>query len=324
MKIEYERGKIAMFENGRKKVNSLNHNVGVDGLPAKKKIALVCCSNGLPVQAEPQIRELVRELQKIDLEPVLSPYIYASGTVEAGTACQRAESLMACYRDPEIAAIYDVSGGDIANEILPYLDYEMIARADKMFWGYSDLTTVINAIYAKTGIPSVLYQIKNMVKDSTGEQEKDFHAFANAVYTKKEDADCEGAFALFQFPYEFVQGDRLEGVVLGGNIRCLLKLAGTPYWPDMTDKILFLEARSGGVAQMTAYLSQLQQLGVFDQVRGILLGTFTQMEREQQSPEMTELVRRFIREGMPVVRTSQLGHGANSKAIVIGETLILE
>ena len=53
------------------------------------------------------------------------------------------------YQDREIQMIFDISGGDIANEILPYLDFEVIAENPKPFWGYSDLTTIMNAIYAK-------------------------------------------------------------------------------------------------------------------------------------------------------------------------------
>ncbi len=76
----------------------------------------------------------------------------------------------------------------------------------------------------------------------------------------------------------------MEGVVAGGNLRCLLKLAGTPYWPDLTGKLLFLEARSGLVPQLSTMLEQLSQLGAFRQAAGILLGTFTQMEREAAHP----------------------------------------
>jgi muramoyltetrapeptide carboxypeptidase LdcA involved in peptidoglycan recycling len=92
----------------------------------------------------------------------------------------------------------------------------------------------------------------------------------------------------------------------------------------MTDKILLLEARSGGVAQMTTYLSQLQQMGVFGQIRGILLGTLTQMEREKARPEITELVRSFAGDWMPMAKTAWIGHGADSKAIVIGKEIILK
>lgn len=67
------------------------------------------------------------------------------------------------YNDDEIAEIFDISGGDVANGILPYLDYEVIQKHSKRYWGYSDLTTIINAIYAKTGKASVLYQVRNLI-----------------------------------------------------------------------------------------------------------------------------------------------------------------
>ena len=52
-----------------------------------------------------------------------------------------------------------ITGMNLSKE----LDYEVIAASKAVFWGYSDLSTVINAIYAKTGKSSVLYQVKNMV-----------------------------------------------------------------------------------------------------------------------------------------------------------------
>lgn len=67
----------------------------------------------------------------------------------------------------------------------------------------------------------------------------------------------------------------MEGVVIGGNIRCFLKLAGTEYMPDFTDKILLLERYGGTVAQIETYMWQLKQLGAFDKIRVVLLGIFT-------------------------------------------------
>ncbi len=69
---------------------------------------------------------------------------------------------MRFFNDPEVEEIYDISGGDLAN-VLDGLDYAAIGKSRAVFWGYSDLTTVINAIYAQTGKSSVLYQVKNMV-----------------------------------------------------------------------------------------------------------------------------------------------------------------
>ena len=103
----------------------------------------------------------------------------------------------------------------------------------------------------------------------------------------------------------------------GGNIRCLLKLAGTAFFPDMTDKILVLEALGGSVAQFVAYLSQLACMGVFSKIKGIVLGTFTQMEAENAQPDITTLVQEYAK-GLPVIKTSKIGHGADSCGIVIG------
>lgn len=271
------------------------------------KIGIVCCSNGWKKEKNKQIR-LQEVFLKIPFTPVFSSYIMERDSVESGSPMERALALMNFYRDDSIRAIFDISGGDIANGILPYLDYDVIAGSDKLFWGYSDLTTVINAIYTKTGKASVLYQICNLLYEHGEEQQKHVR---DTVFGNGE--------ALFTFPYEFLQGQGMEGVVVGGNVRCFLKLAGTFYFPNLQDKILLLESLGGTVAQMLTYFSQLQQLGVFERVRGILLGTFTQMEQELCRPDVWTLLQRFIGTTLPVAKTAYIGHGPDSRAIMVGE-----
>ncbi len=274
------------------------------------KIAIVCCSDGQPRKYEEQIKALAGRLLSVGLTPVFSDYIYEKNGPYSGTGRQRAESLMQFYRDEQIKGIFDISGGDLANELLPYLDFEVIRQADKMFWGYSDLTTIINAIYAKTGRPSVLYQLKNLVR---GDEERQTRDFADTIFS--------GGRSLFTFSGSFIQQEHMEGIVVGGNIRCLLKLAGTPYWPDLQDKILMLESLSGTMPEMVTALQQLGQIGVFDQIKGIILGRFTRMEEEDAVPTITELVKSCVDARMPVIKTDEIGHGADSKAILIGENI---
>lgn len=271
------------------------------------KIGIVCCSNGWKREKNKLIR-LQEALLRIPLTPAFSPYIFERESVESGSAMQRAQALMDFYRDDSIQAVFDISGGDIANGILSYLDYEAIATGDKLFWGYSDLTTVINAIYTKTGKASVLYQICNLLYEHGEEQQKNVR-----------DTILENGEALFTFPYEFLQGEGMEGVVVGGNVRCFLKLAGTAYFPDLEGKILLLESLGGTVAQMLTYFSQLQQLGAFEKVKGILLGTFTQMEQELCRPDVWSLLQRFVDPGLPVAKTAYIGHGTDARAIMVGE-----
>ena len=110
------------------------------------KISIIACSNGLLDSQSKQIENLYMILKKAGLIPVLSPYLYRQESVFATDAKNRAKVLMDSYNDNEIKAIFDVSGGNIANEILDLLDYGLIKRNPKPFWGYSDLTTVIIVI----------------------------------------------------------------------------------------------------------------------------------------------------------------------------------
>lgn len=272
------------------------------------KVGIVCCSNGWEKRKEPKMRRLEETLLRMQLVPVFSPYLFERGDVESGSAAKRAQALMDFYQNDSIKAVFDISGGDIANGILPYLNYEAIAGSYKLFWGYSDLTTVINAIYTKTGKPSVLYQICNLLYEHGERQQVDFQS---AIFGKED--------ALFRFPCEFYQGETMEGVVVGGNVRCFLKLAGTAYFPNLVDKILLLESLGGTVPQILTYFSQLQQLGAFEQARGILLGTFTQMEQEKCRPDVWTLLKRFVGPKLPVAKTAFVGHGTDSRAVLVGE-----
>ena len=220
---------------------------------------------------------------------------------------------MDLYKNNEIKAIFDISGGDLANEVLEYLDYEYISKNPKPFFGYSDLTTVLNAIYSQTNNPVYLYQIRNLIYSDSENQKANF---TNSLFNNKND--------LFDFSYKFIQGKKIEGTVVGGNIRCLLKLAGTKYMPDFTNKVLFLESMGGEAGLMSAFLNQLKQIGAFDKIQGLILGTFSKMQENNISPTIEELVVKIINNpNLPIAKTEEIGHGANSKCIVIGKNITL-
>ena len=122
------------------------------------KIGIVCCSNGQKCIYAEKIKHLEQTLIDIGLQPVFSDYIYEKESIFNGIAKERANALMSF----------------VANGILPYLDYDVIANSPKIFWGYSDLTTVLNAIYQKTGRASVLYQIRNLIYEHKEEQISDY------------------------------------------------------------------------------------------------------------------------------------------------------
>ena len=134
------------------------------------KIAIVACSNGQPIANKFKIDNLLELLKKLSLNPICSNYIYETTSPFNGAAKDKGKAFMDLYRNNEIKAIFDISGGDLANEVLDYLDYDYISKNPKPFFGYSDLTTVLNAIYSQSNNPVYLYQIRNLISSDSENQ----------------------------------------------------------------------------------------------------------------------------------------------------------
>ena len=276
------------------------------------KIAIAACSNGLRQNSAPHIAKMTGILRQIPLQPVFSDYIFEKSDGFSASGEERAKVLMNFYKDNQIKAIFDVSGGDVANQVLDFLDFDVIKSSGKQFWGYSDLTTILNAIYAKTGKSSVLYQIQNIAGNFSKQQAFDF-----------EQTLINGVSSLTGISANFWQGNKLEGVLIGGNVRCFLKLAGTQYLPDFSGKVLLLESLSGFLPRIATFFAQLKQMGVFNQISGLLLGTFSQLEQAGGGEKLKELVLQMVPPNLPVAKTQNIGHAEDSKAVVIGENFVL-
>lgn len=277
-------------------------------------VGIVASSNGLKKEQEKEVEQLKSRLFHMGLVPVLSLHIYQRCSIFSGNAKERAEDLMQFFKEKKIRAIFDISGGDVANELLEYLDYKTIRESEKFFFGYSDLTVLLNGIYQKTGLCTYLYQVRNLVKDQENGQKKRFM-----------ETFFEGGSSLYETSWKFIQGERIEGIAVGGNIRCFLKLAGTPYFPDVTDKVLFLESFGGEEGVMTAFFTQLRQMGVFEKIQGILLGTFTKMQQEKRAISIETLVQKIVdHPSLPIAKTEQIGHGTDARCFIIGSWLQIQ
>jgi len=275
------------------------------------KVAIVACSNGLDESNIIKMQELESTLNSFGIKAIFSDKIYKKFSAFNGSGEERAEALMKVFEDSSIKVIFDVSGGDLANGVLDYLDFEIIKSNPKPFFGYSDLSVILNSLYSKTGMKTYLYQIRNLIETNNNKQIEEFKNTFMGDGNK-----------LLTFNYKWIQGSSMEGVVVGGNLRCLLKLAGTEYMPDFTDKIIFLESLGGDVPKMATYLTQYKQLGVFKKVKGIILGSYTEMEREKYSPTIEEITKEVVSNpNMPIIKTTEIGHGKDSKCIIIGETI---
>ena len=112
-------------------------------------------------------------------------------------------------------------------------------------------------------------------------------------------------------------GNWIEGVVLGGNLRCFSKVIGTEYMPEFANKNILIEAWSGDEARFRTYLYQMKQAGIFKKVKGVILGTFTELEKEKSSEYIYNMAKE-ITEVENIVKLSNLGHNSDSYTILMG------
>lgn len=280
-------------------------------------IAFFAASNGLSPLSKENILSLKLLIESFGLNVIYGNELFTTNKTLPFNESpkEKAKNLTNLFLSKNIRAIFDLSGGDISNSILEYLDFNIIKNNPKPFFGYSDLSTILNAINTKCGFPTFYYQLKNLITGNFKNEQ--IELFKTSLLGDSSD--------LFKFEYTFLKGKSLRGTVVGGNIRCLLKLAGTKYMPTFNGKVLFLEAYSGNASKIFTYLYQYKQIGAFDDLKGIILGTFTEMELNKITPTVEEMLLDILpaNNNIPIVKTNSLGHGQDAKLIVLGATCTL-
>lgn len=211
---------------------------------------------------------------------------YRSGSIK-----ERAEELNELIRNPEVKCIMSTIGGMNSNSILPYIDYEAFKKNPKIIIGYSDVTTILLAIYAQTGIstyygpalvasfgelpPFVDYTYKYF-KEIIMDNIKTPYVFETPEYWTDEyinweiqDRSKEKRENKWLTVYEGVA----RGRVIGGNLNTIQGIWGSKYMPEIKNgDILFIEDSLKDIATIERSFSLLKVNGVFDKISGIILG----------------------------------------------------
>lgn len=226
---------------------------------------------------------------------------------QSSSVRSRVDDIHEAFADKNVKAVMACIGGFNANELLPYLDYELIKSNPKILCGYSDITALLNAVYAKTGL--VTYHAPHLAALGFSNERE---------YTQKYSSQCmmsDNAFAVTPSAsaqsYTVIQEGKCEGEIIGGNLCTLNLLQGTPYMPDIKNKVLFLEDDNimGDyfVCEFDRNLQSLLQVSGADTIRGIVLGRF------DESCKMTDdIIKAIIRDkvspDIPIVFGVDFGH----------------
>lgn len=280
-------------------------------LAAGDTVALVACSDGLTSRDRRELDALEALLtHTYGLTVAESPALYAAdrsvGLVAAPDAV-RAALLADALTDPSIACVFDVSGGDLAGGVLTHLDVAAAAASGTPFVGYSDLTTLANPL-ASAGGTGIVWTVRNLVRSDSDRQRARFEA---ALFSDGTDLFVAGG--------EPLRGTA-SGPLAGGNLRCLLKLAGTPWWPPLDGRVLALESFGATAQNLRAGLHQLRQLGAFEQVAGVLLGEFSALVDAHGPEAAVSIAAEIVPVDVPLAR-AHFGHGPGSDALWLGRTV---
>ncbi len=251
----------------------------------------------------------IRYLENLGFHVVLGQHAKEEGGLSAGTPQERAGDLNAMFADPAVRAIISSHGGMSANSCLPYLDYELIRAHPTILLGFSDISTLHLALYAQAGL--VTFH-GNMVMWYFGmePQEYDRQEFLGRLVA------AEIGPVRPNTPWRTVRGQgQVEGRLLGGNDWVMQWLLGTPYWPDFSDAVLFMEVP--GFQPDTVYnrLHQFKQAGLFAAVRGILLGYSVAREGYELADLVAEVTAEY---DLPIVQTDDFGHHCPNTVLPVG------
>lgn len=123
-----------------------------------------------------------------------------------------------------------------------------------------------------------------------------------------------------------IRSGQAQGKLLGGNLGCLLKLAGTPYWPDFSGAILFLEAYEISPKSCHSAFHQMQQMGVFDQISGAVVGYIYSMQhRNTPRPHMEDVLLDVSEDySFPILKMNEFGHYCPNAVLPVGGVVFLD
>jgi muramoyltetrapeptide carboxypeptidase len=245
-------------------------------LQAGDTIALINPSGAIYERAPYEVA--TESLQALGFKVREAPNLRARYGHLAGTDAQRAGDVNAMFADRGVHGILAVTGGSGGGRILPLIDYELIRRNPKFLGGFSDLTALINAVQAKTGL--VTFHCPMAASEWNEFSVRHFRGTlmdAEAMLLTNP-RDKDDVLVSKANRTTTIRGGKARGPLVGGNLAVLSAIAGSPYWPRFDGAILFLEEVNEYIYRCDRMLSTLKLAGALDKLAGVVIGAFTKCE----------------------------------------------
>ena len=247
------------------------------------------------------------KLEELGFDLSFSSNYFEHDLFDSASIASRVEDLHEAFVDPSVDAILATIGGFNCNELLPYLNYDLIAQNPKIFCGYSDTTALLNAIYAKTGMQTYMGPSYSSFKMEAGQAyqteawlramtQDDYDLVPSKEWSSDPWYDPTKPRHFMPTEWKVYNAGSALGTIIGGNLSTFSLLRGTPYAPQAENYILFVEEAEGYPPEH--FLRELAALlQAYPNPQAVIIGRFP------KECEMTEEILLAILDKHPLLKT---------------------
>ena len=236
----------------------------------------------------------------------------------ADTDRNRALEFHKMWADDEVSALLALRGGFGCLRLLPFLDFDELKKHQKMLFGFSDLTILHTMLQQNLDLISFHGPMLTTLSSCNRESLERFHACLTGNWNK----------TIHSKSIEILRGGAMvTGRLIGGNLSSLISILSTPFQPDFSDTILFLEDVGEPLYRLDRMFSQLSQCNLLQAPAAILLGDFSpskEMDRLESIRFHEEIWTRVLEltesAKIPVWGNFPVGHGSNNLTLAHGCT----
>ena len=285
-------------------------------IPSKLKkgdtIGVIAPSNYIEKDDLEYINASIALMEASGFKVKFGKYVFEDTLVYGTSPEKRAADINWAFKDDKVKAIMCVKGGEDSNTTLDYIDYEMIKKHPKIICGFSDNTSILNAIHEKTGL--VTYHgptFKSLTSWETG------YAYKQFIKTFAENTESL-IMGEPEDEYTTIQAGQATGELVGGNLSLFTKLVCGKYAVNVQDKILFLEELGFEAApeMVNSNIYYLKQNGVFDRIAGLWIGNY----EHPSKVSIEKIIKNAIGDEykFPIIKSDNFGHIDKKIIIPIG------
>ena len=254
-------------------------------------------------------------IERLGFQVKFGRNIYKDTYRYTASVTERVDDLNEMIYDETVKMIF-FGGGYGSVDLLPYIDYKKIKETPKLFLSYSDGTSILNAIYAQTGITTYYGQTPGLF-DNISEYDK--RQFVSHLI------EGNATDYISNSDWCTITEGRCEGSLVGGYLLNFVLTLGNRFFPYQTGRnyILFIEEldKFQSVQDVSMFLTCIGQSQLMEQVTGLLFGHYS----DEVSSLLFEVLERFGQKyNIPVAYCDDFGHGSNHAIFPIGKKAVLD